>query len=240
MLNRHPLSWPRRACPEAPLPREQETLKPYVPRGNNGIRKKRIGGKKQGFLRRKSEAASNVPAATAGAPSRTAPSEEGITHLRQTLPTRDSPARFPAGSSGFSWFSFHWIQLTREPTGKISSLPVTSACQDPGEAPLPWCGGRSEVRLLPSPPARAGAFPSWVASEQTCCCSWRRSRAAPECRCYPSLSPRAGSGLWPHTDPGRWLISSQMEVKGCQSQGAAPRQQGEKKPAARLAALGDI
>lgn len=79
-----------------------------------------------------------------------------------------------------------------------------------------------------------------MASQQTCCCSWRRSRAAPECRCYPSLPPRAGSGLWPHTDPGRWLISSQLEVKGCQSQGAAPRQQGEKKPAARLAVLGDV
>lgn len=211
-------------------------------RANSGTRKKRIGDKKQGLLRSKSEAASNLPAATAEVPSHTAPREEGIAHLRQALPTRDNPAHFPAPACQ-QWFFLVFLPLdpANEGAHGEKSLPFLLQVPAKTQVRLPFLVPRQQrgpAAALTS--CRAGAFPSWVASQQTCCCSWRRSRAAPVCRCYPSLPARAGSGLWPHTDPGTWLISSQLEVKGCQSQGAAPRQQGDKKPAARLAVLGDV
>ena len=41
----------------------------------------------------------------------------------------------------------------------------------------------------------------------------------------PSLLPPSPGRTRLRTRPGRWLVSSRREVKGCRSQGAAPRQQ---------------
>lgn len=230
MLDRHPLSdpadlsWCTSAKGGLGIPRERETPKPYMLRANSATRKKLIWSKKQGLLS-KSEAASNLAAATAGVPSHTAPRRKGSLTCGRLCP-HGTTQRTSLLQPGSNVFFLVFLPLYPDNEGAHGGNLFLSFCKC---LPRPrWgspsrCRGSAEVRLQPSPPARADAFPSWVASQQTCCCSWRRSRAAPVCRCYPSLPAGAGSGLWPHTDPGTWLISSQLEVKGCQRQGTAPK-----------------
>lgn len=98
----------------------------------------------------------------------------GLTHLRQTLPTRSSPALLPA-PAWQQWFLLAFLPLDRDKEGaqgKISSIPPAIACQETG-APAgspSWCDTAQAAPTIGcklSPLARAGAFPSRVASQQT-------------------------------------------------------------------------
>lgn len=152
----------------------------------------------------------------------TAPREEGITHLQQTLPTCDNPAHFPA-PGWQQWFFLAFLPLDPANEGAHGENLFPSSCKCLPRArrgSSSRCCGSPAVRRQPSPPARAGAFPSWVASQQTCCCSWRRSRAAPVCRCYPSLLGQdLASGHTPILEGGSFPPS--WRWRGAR---AAPRQ----------------
>lgn len=166
----------------------------------------------------------------------------GLTHLQQMLPTQDRPALFPAPGwqQWFFWTSLPLDQAIEAAYGE-KSLPFLQ--QPPAKkqvllpAPLP---GEARAALTigykPSPLARAGAFPSRVASQQTCCWPWRGSRATPVCRHYPSLP---GQDLAVHPS---WRVAHFLPAggEGVPEPGSSSQAARERKPAARLAALGKI
>lgn len=150
---------------------------------------------------------------------RTGPGEDSLTCSRRCPHVRARHCSL-AGSNAFPGLSFQWIELPRELTGKISSLPPATVCQETG-APAgsaSWCSRAA---------ANAHLSPRQVHSPA----GWRLSKPAaglgeaPEpCRSAGTTPPSPGR-TWLRTHPGRWLISSQLEVKGCRSQGPAPGQQ---------------
>lgn len=180
-------------------------------RKHDRARKKRCGGKRQDLLRSTSEVRPNLPAVTDEArpfPRTHGSRGGGLTHLRQTLPTRDSPVLFPA-PGWQQWFFLTFLPLDRANEGAHGEKSLPFLRQPPAKkqvlrpAPLPGAGRAAPTRgCKPSPLARAGAFPSRVVSQQTCCWPWRGSRAAQVCRCYPSLPPPAGSGHTPILEGG--------------------------------------
>lgn len=175
-------------------------------------------------------------------PSRTVPGPRAHSPA-EMLPTRHSTALLPAPGCQQRLF-LAFLPLDRAKEGvhggrslpSLRELPAKKQVLLPSALPgavraAPTAGGRL------SPPAWAGAFPSRVASQQTCCWPWRGSRAALPCRHYPPSLPQQDLALQRSWKAAHFLPAG---GDGCQSQGAAPRQAGEKKTAARLAALGTV
>lgn len=207
ILTPQSLSWCTSAKGGLGVPREQETPEPDVLRGNNTTRKNWIGGEKQGLLRSESEAASNLPAATAQLPGR-----KGSLTCSRHCPhaTTRHTSLLQAGSNGFSWLSFHWIQQTREPTGKISSLPLASACQEPGEAPLPGA--------VAAP--RSGGSPRLLPGQVHSPAGWRLSKPAaalgdaPEPRRCAGATPPSSGRIWPLATHRSWKVAHFLPAGG--------------------------
>lgn len=107
------------------------------------------------------------------------------------------------------------------PRGKSLSflLPVPAKSQARLPFPVLW-QHRGPAAALASCPGRCIPQLGGVSANLLLLLETLQSRAGVQ---VLPLPPRAGSGLWPHTDPGRWLISSQLEVKGCQSSSQAVR-----------------
>lgn len=176
------------------------------------------------LLRSMSEAAPNLPSPTDAArpfPHSTVPERRAHSPAADAARTR----QLLAGSSGFSWLSFHWIELTKELTGRISSLPPAAACQGAGAAARSpsWCSAGSTSDRLQAVTSRPGrCIPQQGGVSANLLLALERLQSRVGVQALP-LPPSPGR-IWLHTDPGRWLISSQLEVKGCQSLRAAPRQ----------------
>lgn len=218
MHNRHPSPWPHRACPDAPLPREawepwrNEKLPSLMCREETRWCKEETMWRQEADLLRSTSEAVPEPAGSYWR-STALPAHARVPGRRAHSPAADAAHMRQPGAVPCSWLAamvfpdFPSTGSSQRGSSRGKSLPFLR--QPPAKkqvllpAPLPGAGRAAPTRgCKPSPLARAGAFPSRVVSQQTCCWPWRGSRAAQVCRCYPSLPPPAGSGHTPILEGG--------------------------------------
>lgn len=220
MCSRHPASRAHRACPEAPLPRAG--CGSWRPRGSGALSAKEkrdgeegwSGGRRQDLLRSTCGAAHGPAGSYWGCralPTRTGqergPSREArLTHL--LLTPRPHRSLLPAV---FSRLFIHWIKLRRDLAGKKSLPFLWHLPRNRCSCRLSFLVGCGQHQRQAASPHGAGAFPSRVAAQQTCCWPWPGSRVT-------QAPPRPPS----RPDPSGRLISSRLlRAKGVQGWGEA-------------------